>query len=97
MPKCSVTGCYTNYQDVPKKPVFKFPADPILSRKWAELLNRRDFQITTNSVICIDHFEEFIIQYFTRSTLIHSMHPIPTIYPSFIPSSLSTASKLSVR
>ena len=89
--KCSVTGCYTNYQDGPKKPIFKFPADSILSRKCAEFLNRRDFQITTNSVICIDHFEErFIIQYSTRSTLNHSMHPIPTIHPSFIPSNLAT-------
>ena len=68
--KCSVTGCYTNYQDGPKS---------LFSNSQV------------NSVICIDHFEErFIIQYSTRSTLNHSMHPIPTIHPSFIPSSLAT-------
>ena len=27
--KCSVTGCYTNFNEGPKKTVFKFPGDPV--------------------------------------------------------------------
>lgn len=35
--KCAVTGCYTNFNEGPKKTVFKFPGDPGdpgLSQKW---------------------------------------------------------------
>ena len=88
--KCSVTGCYTNFNEGPKKTVFKFPGDPVLSRKWLEFVNRNDFEISKYSVICIDHFEErFIIQHETKMTLNYSMNPIPTIHPSFIPLSLA--------
>ena len=74
--KCSVTGCYTNFNEGPKKTVFKFPGDPVLSQKWLEFLNRRDYEITKYSVICIDHFEErFIIQHETRAALNYSMNP----------------------
>ena len=44
--KCSVTGCYTNFRDGPKNSVFKFPADPVLSRKWLKFLNRVDYEIS---------------------------------------------------
>ena len=88
--KCSVTGCYTNFNEGPKKTVFKFPGDPVLSKKWFEFVNRNDFEISKYSVICIDHFEErFIIKHETKMTLNYSMSPIPTIHPSFIPSSLA--------
>ena len=89
--ECSVTGCYSNFKDDPKKVVFRFPADPDLSRKWIEFLNREDFEVTTFLVMFIDHFEErFITQHPTRSILNYSMNPIPTILPSFIPLSIAT-------
>ena len=88
--KCSVSGCYTNFNEGPNKTVFKFPGDPVLSRKWLEFVNRNDFEISKYSVICIDHFEErFIIQHETKMTLNYSMNPILTIHPSFIPLSLA--------
>ena len=56
--KCRVTGCRTNLQDGPNKPVFKFPDDPELSNKWVSFLNRRDYEISKYCVNCIDHFGE---------------------------------------
>ena len=73
--KCSVTGCNTNYQDGPKKPVFKFPDDPDLSKEWAEFLNRQDFQITLPSVVCINHFEEIHRSAYQKTLLNYSMSP----------------------
>ena len=31
---CCVTGCYTNFNESPKKTVFKFPGDPALSKTY---------------------------------------------------------------
>ena len=88
--KCCVTGCYTNFNEGPKKTVFKFPGDPALSKKCLEFVNRIGFENSQYSVICIDHFEEkFIFKHETKMTLNYSMRPIPTIHPSFIPSSLA--------
>ena len=88
--KCSVTGCYTNFNEGTKKTVFKFPGDPGLSKKSVEFLNRRDYEITEYSIICIDNFEErFIIQHQTRAALNYSMNPIPIIHPSFMSLSLA--------
>ena len=76
---------------VQKKAVFKFPADRDLSRKWIEFLNREDFEVTTYSVICIDHFEvRFVPQHPTSSILNYSMNTISIIHPNFIPLSLAT-------
>ena len=89
--KCCVTGCRTNYQDGPNKPVFKFPDDPELSNKWVGFLNRRDYQISKYSEICINHFEEkYIFHHPKKIILNYSMKPIPTIHPHLIPLSLAT-------
>ena len=88
--KCSVTGCYTNFRDGPKKSVFKFPADPVLSRKWLKFLNRVDYEISEHSVICADHFgERFIIRYEKKVKLDYSLNPIQSIHPDFMPLSLA--------
>ena len=84
-------GCRTNYQDGPNKPVFKFPDDPELSNKWVAFLNRRDYEISKYSVICIDHFEEkYILHYPPKIILNYSMKQIPTIHPHLIPLSMPT-------
>ena len=89
--KCCVTGYRTNYEDGPKKPVFKFPDDPESSNNWVAFLNRRDYEISKYSVICIDDFEEKYIFHYPKNIILnYSMKPIPTIHPHLIPSSLAT-------
>ena len=84
--KCSVPGCNTDYQLCQTKPVFKFPQDQVLSKKWLEFWNRKDYEPSKSSVMCIDHFEDkYLIKKKERIRLDYSMSPIPTIHPKSIP------------
>ena len=84
--KCSVPGCNTNYQLCQTKPVFKFPQDQVLSKKWLESLNRKDYEPSKSSVMCIDHFEDkYLIKKIERIGLDYPISPIPTIHPKSIP------------
>ena len=75
--KCSVPGCNTNYQLCQTKPVLKFPQDQVLSKKWLESWNRKDYEPSKSSVMCNDHFED--------KYLIKKKERIPTIHPKSIP------------
>ena len=52
------------------------------------LLNRRDYTLTPQSCICIEHFDDkYIVHHSNRQRLNYSLAPIPTIHPSAIPKS----------
>ena len=57
--KCCVYGCKSGYLTTGKKvSSFRFPFyDLELRKKWISFVNRRDWEPTTNSVICVLHFE----------------------------------------
>ena len=56
--KCVVDNCYTGHLTGPRKAIFSFPEDPDLRKRWIYFVNRKDWQPTKHSVICIDHFDE---------------------------------------
>ena len=88
---CSVGGCHTNHQkkvngkSVITNPgtVFCFPDEhrqADLFKAWIRFCNRKDkFVVTNNSGVCAKHFEERLIRYGERNTLVWALNPIPTI------------------
>ena len=58
--KCAVFGCKSGYSSSQIKPLFHIPGDEYKSLKelWVKFLNRENYTITTQTCICIDHFEE---------------------------------------
>ncbi|GBM62351.1 hypothetical protein AVEN_166846-1 [Araneus ventricosus] len=58
--RCAVNwkGYYKNGRKVP---VFSLPKDTNLRRRWFQALNRKDFVITANSRVCIQHFSEDLV------------------------------------
>lgn len=71
---CSVPLCRSNYklrkEEVERGikneyvPVFRFPANSELREKWISRINRKNFQPTERSVVCIKHFRDTdIIRY----------------------------------
>lgn len=70
--KCSVPRCNGNYENGPKLPVYRFPQDAELLRKWISAIPRQDFKPTPNSRVssgmismyCKLYFCVFILMYF---------------------------------
>ena len=92
--KCAVAGCKTGYLTASTKPMFKFPSDSSLREKWIQFLQRQDYSPSSNSSICIDHFEEkYLIRHPNRVRLNTSLYPIPTIHPSSTPQSQAVIPK----
>ena len=92
--KCAVTGCKTGYLIASTKPMFKFPSDSSLCDKWQQFLQRQVFTPSSNSSICIDHFEEkYLSRHPKRVRLNASLYPIPTIHPSSTPQSQAVIPK----
>ncbi|GBM23711.1 hypothetical protein AVEN_257626-1 [Araneus ventricosus] len=59
--RCCAVNCKGNYKNGPKVPVFSFPKNENLRRRWLQALNRKDFVITANSRVCIQHFSEDLV------------------------------------
>ena len=65
-----------------KVAVFGFPDEKkdIKRRlQWMHFVNRKNFAVTPHTRICELHFEERYIRRGDRATLIHELHPVPTI------------------
>ena len=82
--KCSVYGCYTNFDGHERATVFglnSLNSHPELRENWFRFINRNDLQRDSKSIfICIKHFEEkYIKQNKARPRLIMELNPIPTI------------------
>ena len=56
--KCCVVGYHSNYAGSDLVPVFSFPSDEDMKRRWVLFVNRKDWQPTLFEVICMKHFEK---------------------------------------
>ena len=79
--KCVVANCTSGYITGEKNPSFLFPEDNNLRRKWIYFVNRKDWQPTKYSVICIKHFESKFVKVGKKCKLQWHLHPVPTIHP----------------
>ncbi|KAI6646052.1 THAP domain-containing protein 1-like [Oopsacas minuta] len=81
-------GCRVGYSGGRRKHLFQFPNKFSLQERWIEFLNRINYSSTSNSTICIDHFEgKYIVQHSNRPQLNYLPDPIPSIHPLSIPKS----------
>ena len=60
---------------------FRFPLDKAdLIKKW-QFVNRSNWSVTKNSVMCIKHFEKkFLLQGDKQTKLNWKLYPVPSIY-----------------
>ena len=81
--KCCMVNCRSNYAGEERSAVFYFPKEEDLKLRWTKFLNRKDWQPTSSSYICIKHFES---KYYKkgekdqRFRLMKELKPVPTIY-----------------
>jgi THAP domain len=58
--------CNSNYDSVLKTQgtvsVYKIPTDPVRREKWLKLIPRKNWNITTSSVVCVKHFKEKFLE-----------------------------------
>ena len=61
--KCCAPGCSGNYgKSDSNVSVFKFPSDTSRRQLWLKWIPRENLQVTKNTVICRQHFEDrFVI------------------------------------
>ena len=87
--KCCVFNCRSNYiGQEQRNAVFTFPADVDMRNRWIKFVNRKDWQPSSSSVICVKHFEDKYLkkgEQDKRYRLDKKLKPIPTIYPSSAP------------
>ena len=79
--KYVVANCTSGYITGEKNPSFLFPEDNDLRSKWIYFVNRKDWQPTKYSVICIKHFESKFVKVGKKCKLQWYLHPVPTIHP----------------
>ena len=61
--KCALTNCTSGYTKGLKKTSFHFPEHMELKKKWIYFINRKVWTPTSNSVICVGHFESKYVKY----------------------------------
>ena len=89
--KCCVVECHWNYAGSDLVPVFSFPGDEDMKRRWMLFVNRKDWQPTSFEVICTKHFEKKFFrkgESGKRFGLIKTLKPLPTIYPDAVSTSV---------
>lgn len=92
--KCCVFNCRSNYIGQERNAVFTFPADVDMRNRWIKFVNRKDWQPSSSSVICVKHFEDKYLkkgEQDKRYRLDKTLKPIPTIYPSSAPPQTTAA------
>ena len=55
--KCCMVNCRSNYAGKEKTTVFLFPKKEQLRKIWIPFANRKDWEPSNSSYICIKHFE----------------------------------------
>ena len=106
---CAVVDCRTNERHqsgkvltiTNREVVFKFPdreKKPELFKAWVRFINRPNFNVTKNSGICLNHFNEKFIKVGQRKTLRWELDPEPSVYdvpmlPSVAPTPVSKRKK----
>ena len=98
--KCSVYGCYTNFDGHECGTVFGLHTvkDPERKNTWFNFCNRSDLDPGSLSIfVCEKHFEpKYIKRNKERSRLVNSLFPVPTIHPNVYedkPSCIPTTSQ----
>jgi THAP domain len=58
--------CNSNYDSAMRTEaavsVYKIPSDPVRREKWLKLIPRKNWNITTSSVVCVKHFKEKFLE-----------------------------------
>ena len=79
--KCCTVNCRLNYTGEESTTVFSFPKEEDLKKRWIRFVNRKDWEPTSSSYICIKHSEE---KYYekgkTSKCLAMNVKPVPTIF-----------------
>ena len=84
---CSVDGCKSNYPgSTDKVPVFDFPPDDEMSKRWERFAagQRKGWCKNSSSKVCSKHFEANYLKMGEgpngRTTLLRKLKPVPTIF-----------------
>ena len=86
--ECCVVNCRSNYAGQEKTTVFSFPKEEHLRKIWITFVNRKDWELTNSSYICIKYFED---KYYPKGEgdkpfrSIKTFKPVPTIFDSINP------------
>ena len=67
--KCWIVNCNSNYVSGTKRSTASFPSDGYLKQKWITFVNRKEWNPTKYSVICLEHFEEKYIKVWQKKKL----------------------------
>ena len=62
--RCCIPNCSSNSDGTPYVRAFHFPQNEELYQKWVKIIPRKDWQPTSNSVVCIKHFQESDLSYY---------------------------------
>nr|XP_047142410.1 uncharacterized protein LOC100212647 [Hydra vulgaris] len=68
-------------------PIFSFPTNEDLKNRLIRFVNRKNWQPTSSSVVCVKHLENKLIkkgEQDIRFCLIKALKPVPTIYPDYM-------------
>lgn len=76
--KCCVVNCRTNYDTQPRKyPVFAFPSQPELRKKWLEKIETKSQKVTHSSRVCVKHFKPEDIRKSNKQRSILAPNSVP--------------------
>ena len=81
--KCCAVNCRSNCAGEEKTTVFSFPKEEHLRKIWIKFVNRKDWEPTNSSYICIKHFEDKYCQKIEGNKqfqLTKTLKPVPTIF-----------------
>ncbi len=56
---CAAVNCKSGYKGHQKIPIFSFPCkkkDPLRHQKWVRFVSRKDFELSANIGLCLNHF-----------------------------------------
>ena len=93
--RCCVVDCRSNYARGERTTIFSFPKEESFREIWIKLVNRKDWEPTPSSFICIKHFEE---KYYRkgkndkRYRLTKTLKPVPAIFNPNIQTSKCSSS-----
>ena len=57
--KCCTVNCCSNYTGEKSTTVFSFPKEEDLKKRWIRFVNRKDWESTSSSYMCIKHEEKY--------------------------------------
>ena len=80
---CKIVNCRSNYTGEERRTVFSFSKEKDLKKRWIRFINRKDWESTSLSYICIKHFEEKRYKRSKNSKRYHlamNMKPVSTIF-----------------